>query len=342
MLNKLRNQYPFVKLYNRKMMDCIPMAVDSNGRVYGIARLGVTTGEPVEVLVRATNWKGDFSVRATIGKNGTLVAHVALINDDILLISYLNGDVDRYVVSSNTKTNVFSFTIGYASTWSITSKGDLVFAGEYGPKSLPDNSRRVYKSTDAGQTWELAFETDNSNQAHIHKVLLDPYTDVLWVSQGDGSVNQKIFKVEPPYTTPVVDATGYQPTDGVATENYILWGKDSGTRGVLRYNKFTGEYDIPLDLSGTPYAAYIFSMAKDSLGNVYAGTYPYNLNGNIAEKTSLWKGLPPDYSAWELIGEYPTHRGSIRHIVTATASDVLYYQRKQDISTRLFGARLQS
>lgn len=252
----------------------------------------------------------------------------------------IGSSVYHYDDTALSLTEVIAFPSGYAEVWNFTQVGDIVFVGEYGQKDQADNPRRIYKSTDRGESFTLACTLDNVNGAHVHKVLYDPATEVLWAAQGDPP-NSKIFRVPGPnHDTPVLDEAGYQPTAGVVVGDYILWGKDGGTTGVLRYHKPTETYDQPLDLTGASTQSYILTMKVGSDGAVYTATAGVSGPHDSSASGVYWGVTPFGVGDWELLATIDPY--TIREVVVAGPDRLVFRTDDRGYEARrrpLAGAR---
>jgi hypothetical protein len=65
-----------------------------------------------------------------------------------------------------------------------------VYYGEY-PRS-GQTTIRVWRSDDAGRTWDVAVELEPGFVRHIHAVQWDPYADAMWIATGDGDAESRI------------------------------------------------------------------------------------------------------------------------------------------------------
>ena len=296
----------------------VPNAMQSDGTLWGFLERDV---------LRSTNGWATAQTVTTLPVDMYRIAAIHLLDDDdTLIISHGNvrfgSSLFRYVISTDTLTGpVLEFPVGYAVNWNLDSHGDLVFASEYGNRLNDDNPRRIYKSTDAGETFALACVLDEGSGSHIHRVLYDPHTNVLWASQGDGAF-AKLFRIDgPDHDTPVqVRAT--QPTAGVLNADYILWGEDGGPRGVSRYTKATEVFDFPLDLGvvgGGAFADYVFSMRMDANERAYASTAG-SASGH--SKIGVFYADPP-YESWHLLAWHDEPVG-IFHLA-AVSDDVIWW-----------------
>lgn len=237
-----------------------------------------------------------------------------------LLVGTMNGYVYRIAVGGSTATEVLHMTTSgaLARNWSFASKGDLVFVGEYGAKTTEDNARRVYRSDDAGETWAEVFQIYHGVGAHVHKLLLDPYTDILWVANGDGTP-MRLTKLSPPnYNSGVEVFTDMQPTDGIAFQDYFLWAMDSTPLGVMRHIKSDDSKTLVLDLP-TQYPALsdtAYSMLQGPDGAVYFSTHP---DVTPTKPGAIWKSYAP-FTNWDLLTTLQTD-GVPTHIAILVAVD---------------------
>ncbi len=72
---------------------------------------------------------------------------------------------------------------GRPKGFALTPEGHI-FVGEYRrkPKRPP---LRIWGSTDAGKSWDLAYQLPVGSAKHIHRLEWDPYRRGLWVLTGD-------------------------------------------------------------------------------------------------------------------------------------------------------------
>ncbi|WP_339270579.1 hypothetical protein [Paenibacillus sp. FSL R5-0470] len=72
-----------------------------------------------------------------------------------------------------------------ATPWSIAEDSQgILYIGQYG--IIEKNAAYLYKSVDDGQTWKKNSYFTQFVDRHIHQVSVDPYTDTLYVTAGDG------------------------------------------------------------------------------------------------------------------------------------------------------------
>lgn len=143
---------------------------------------------------------------------------------------------------------VLEIQAGAAMNWSIASGGGLMFVSEYGYKGdSGNNARRVYRSEDFGETWEIVFKPEPLYDWHNHKTLIVG-GGVIYQSIGDGE-HARIKRSDDNGDTWRVVVYGYHPTSAVVFDTHILWGLDAGrVPGVIRYDRHTGEVTQSLAL----------------------------------------------------------------------------------------------
>jgi hypothetical protein len=185
---------------------------------------------------------------------------------------------------------------GSALWWSISSdKAGNLYVGEYGPHH-PDMSKTVWKLPPDDSEWKEIFKAPNNKRAHIHRVAVDPFTDALWVSVGDGRKNAGIHRSldQGEHWENVLDS---QATGAGFTPDAIYWGEDAQDDGIItRYQRSNEQTTVVLEASGRGnFGGSIYSLAVGRAGYVYAAMmkYPDQLHA-----ASLWAGKDGD---WRLL-----------------------------------------
>src|SRR5436190_1858548 len=114
---------------------------------------------------------------------------------------------------------------------------------ELGPDDEPPLNSRVFRSTDEGVSWNIAFEKDWTEIRHFHTVVPDPYEPgVWWLSSGDRQNECRVWRSaddgvgwqEATNPEPPVDLGPYQhlaqashrQTDVYITKDELFWGAD--------------------------------------------------------------------------------------------------------------------
>ena len=199
----------------------------------------------------------------------------------------------------NTFAKVLDMLAGAPFHWNIASANGTMFVSEYGFKGHGNNARRIYRSIDFGDTWEIVFEPPPTYNWHNHKIIISG--DRIYQSIGDVPHNHIIVSMDNGETwEQAID--NIHPTSAVQIGSYILWGLDSGANpgqannGVARYNIDVGEIE---SFWAPPYPFYgsSYDMAIAN-GIVYIIFLSY---GGDSHPASIWysrdKGI-----VWEPLG----------------------------------------
>jgi hypothetical protein len=295
--------YPLRSGQEVRLHNVQPFAKAPNSHLYG----GMTgNGYGQSVLVKSIdNWNSVIPL-VEMPMNAGYITSIHVVSGTEVLVGTSVGKIFRSVADFTTVTQALKMTTSgaYPRNWSFAGKGNLVFVGEYGWKNDANNARRVYMSQDGGATWAEVYQIVQQTNAHVHKLLLDPYTDALWVSNGDSPGNRALTKLEAPnYNVGTVVFNDIQPTDGIAFQDYILWCQDSGPYGVYKHNKADDTKTLVLDLA-TDYPEYAdtaYTMVAGPNGAVYFATHP---DVNPASKVGIWRAFPP-HEEWEFIADCP-------------------------------------
>ena len=137
---------------------------------------------------------------------------------------------------------VLELEAGAAIWWNIASfYGGLMFVSEYGFKGNeyePNNARRIYRSKNFGETWEIMYDPGETFDLHHHRLLITS-DGVVYQSIGDGK-NARIIRSLDKGDTWEVVMRRFLPTGGIALDDRILWGLDGGPwMGVALYDRAT-------------------------------------------------------------------------------------------------------
>jgi hypothetical protein len=172
------------------------------------------------------------------------------------------------------------------------ANGNL-FLGEYGPKEAA-YSKTLWKSADDGRNWSAVFTAPARNGLHIHRVVVDPYTQDVWFTTGDGSENRGVYRSTDGGThfTRVFDS---QATAIAFTADSIYFGEDHNKKGrISKTSRDAGGYREVLRASSHgSYGGSVYDMAVARSGRVYATLVKYPEQDHIA---SVWAGHDGDWA----------------------------------------------
>lgn len=282
----------------------IPFASFPDGSIIGGGSRENLNGQ--HVVTSNDNWL-TTTTKFVMPTGAGLISCMHVVSSTVVLIGTSVGKIYRTVSPFTSVTEVLQMagTSAWPRSWSFTSKGNLVFVGEYGSKSIgaTQNGRRVYKSSDGGATWTQNFISPHTNGQHLHKLLIDPYTDDLFVCHGDGSPYTGITKLSPPnYDVGTVIVNDIQPTGGLVFQDFMLWVQDSGVGGIYKHFKGDNSKILVLDLRSFPqyddtgFNGLIYDAANQT---AYYGTHP---SVTASKDVSLFKSVFP-FDSWEFIGK---------------------------------------
>jgi len=169
------------------------------------------------------------------------------------------GQLHKSTDGGKTFRVVLDVLSGVPLRWNIASQNGTMFISEYGYKGHGDNARRIYRSLDFGDTWELIFEPEPMHNFHMHITLMME-DGTVYQSIGDGHHAQIMRSLDNGYTWDTVVA-GLQPTSAVVFDTHILWGLDGGPwYGIARYDRATGETTRALT-TPSPFGSSSYDMA---------------------------------------------------------------------------------
>ncbi len=198
--------------------------------------------------------------------------------------------------------------------WSFASDSqNNLYLGEYGPRER-GFSKKVWKSVDLGQTWQVALQIPDVQGAHIHRVAVDPYTGDVWVTNGDG-----------PHGATYVSRDGgqhwiwqrfSQATSVVFTPEAIIWGEDTFEGAVTRYDRRAGIYEKTLRANREGnYGGSIYDLVQGRSGLIYAPMMKY---AEQTHRPSLWVG---DGQRWKLLLDLGSKEGKFGGFVQISPPD---------------------
>lgn len=125
--------------------------------------------------------------------------------------------------------------------WGFDGKGDKFILTHYGAGgSNFAKSRYVWLSTDAGNTWDVVWDTDaqtegDSGQSHLHAVCYDSWADRFYFSEGHGAIGGIYYSDDNGQNwSKMQNDRNLSPafTVMVATDFGIVCGTDSGEHGI--------------------------------------------------------------------------------------------------------------
>jgi hypothetical protein len=171
--------------------------------------------------------------------------------------------------------------------WSIDSDRDgRLYIAEYGPQQK-DMSKTLWRSHDDGSSWQAIYHAPDNTETHLHRIAVDPYTDDLWLTMGDGK-NRAMLKSSD-HGAHWQKIKRLQATAVAFGPNAIYWGKDQKDHpGILRYDRKSKrfKYYFKPDKYGN-YGGSIYDMLRLPSGELVAPFLKYPNQEHVA---SVWIG----------------------------------------------------
>lgn len=224
-------------------------------------------------LYRSRNGR-DWEAVTALGDPQRIRSIYVTQNNRMLVATYcpVNTSGKIYVFDPNTQSLRRTLTMltagAWAEHWSWGELNGVLYVGEYGPKTLPDNARRIYQSFDGGDTWSVFVDRPPQNDYHVHKVLGDPYRSQLYWSHGDSSTHLLTRTSDGGQTWEDLSQKE-QPTAGVARPDAVYFGSDSGGLGIYRFVAGAAE---PEPCCSDPLVGETWDM-QDINGVIYVTSY---------------------------------------------------------------------
>lgn len=178
---------------------------------------------------------------------------------------------------------VLDLAIGDAYHWNYAHDEDgYVFISEYGYKGEDNNARRIYRSKDFGESFELVYEPETEEGYHNHIIHIDK-NDSEKIYQVIGDDNKRLLISEDRGDSwRSLDWGDYHPTSIIDMGDYLLMGLDGVPySGIISFDKETEEISKSLKLN-KPDGGSVYTMLETD-GKIYAGFMSY------ADKDS-WDG----------------------------------------------------
>lgn len=177
---------------------------------------------------------------------------------------------------------------------------DRIYFGQYTTGSRP-HEVRIFRGTDDGQTWEVAYTFPRGAVFHVHSIHYDRYRDRLWVATGDTGDEPGLFYTDDDFAT--LDTLGFGTQDWrivslIVTEDHLYWGSDNDTTGasIFRWDFARSRLDT-LQFIGTP--SYYATRLRDgtlAVATAYEPRSPYTRAASPAPEATVW--LSQDGTSW--------------------------------------------
>lgn len=182
----------------------------------------------------------------------------------------------------------------------ITSCGK-VFFGEYGRNSNRE-SVNIYRSVDAGLSWEIVHSFPAGEIRHVHGCYFDLFENKIWTLTGDLNGENKILVSNLDFTDIRVYGDGsqkYRSVSIIFEQSCVHWFMDSPTEENYHFTLDRKTEQISMN-SSFPGPIWYVKQLQD--GICLLGT-TVEIGQGVHEKyASLW--LSKDLKKWELVAKF--------------------------------------
>jgi hypothetical protein len=135
---------------------------------------------------------------------------------------------------------------GDSVVWHMAQdSGGNIYVGEYSTGDGTETCAYVYKSTDNGANWTTIWNNPDGAR-HIHFVAVDPYTDRLYLSQGDLAKGKLAYSDNQgaDWTAIGSGSSLWHPTCVAFGDGYRLFGQDNINSPPVLIRKTTNDADF--------------------------------------------------------------------------------------------------
>ena len=240
---------PILSGFTRQSVNEIfPYISDKDGTLYGYRRVSnrrLAMSTDGGITSESTGFTFDEKIMGIVVSENNIIVSTwdSTISNigKIYVGSKANGVAGPFELKITMVDGVYAMPFGMHAHYDGTR--DIVLINEYGRKTVPNNARRTYLSTDGGNTFNVIRTDDELNDIHTHAYVYDPYSARIWVSVGDNPQT----KTGCIYFSEDMGATWElaHPTDGqtdltnatiiIPTPKYVLFGTDTlGVASVYR------------------------------------------------------------------------------------------------------------
>lgn len=242
--------------------------------VTGVAKDGTWYGVSGTVFEKSVDF-GDSWTELYRLDSSDRASHIRKLDDGTLLLVSQNGNVYKSNIAQDTFTEKMSMSspdIKISSRFGFDTYENVALLAEYGDKNGSDNPRRVYLSTDFGDTWKVIFEPEVRANYHTHDVRFDPYDDIIWVVNGDTLDNSNVhYSTDWGETWTSVYIDGECPnqfTSILPMPECVLFLTDNRHDGVYRWDRVSGGIESVGQLLLEPaYTINLENDAEEMIGN---------------------------------------------------------------------------
>lgn len=203
---------------------------------------------------------------------------------------------------------------------SIAEKDGIIMFAEYG--TVNGTVYNVYKSTNDGVSWEVAYA--GTNVRHWHSLQVDPYTGHWWLCGGDTNEQSRIIRSKDDGDTWVELGSGsqdYRSCGLTFTQKEVIWGSDAAasTPKILKSNK---DNWLLKEVGETPLKTTTLGMAK-TIDGLALGWTRVEATGAQQDTAIVWLSDGTNIKTIVRLAVRPENSSGVTQpgISTATAID---------------------
>jgi len=205
---------------------------------------------------------------------------------------------------------------GAALHWSIDSdRAGRIYLAEYGPQKV-GMSKTLWRSDDDGTHWRAIYKAPDKDKIHLHRIAVDPYTDDLWLTAGDGTHRAMLTSNDHGESWRQVERL--QSTAVAFTEHAIFWGRDKkGKPGVLRYDRHTQNFKTEFNpRSHGNFGGSVYELLYLPSGELIVPFVKYPDQTHVA---TVWRGRPD--GEWNMLIQLASEQGKAAGFGTIAGPD---------------------
>lgn len=138
----------------------------------------------------------------------------------------------------------------------VTPDGTIFF-GEYTLNPQRDHDTHLYRSTDAGKTFQIVYTFKMNEVRHIHFIKWDPYENCLWLGTGDEDFENLLLRSFDNGETWEQVGGGSQDWRAIGVcfdRESLIWGTDAGSvpdqNHIIRMARKTHTLEVLADAEG--------------------------------------------------------------------------------------------
>ncbi len=191
------------------------------------------------------------------------------------LVVFASGDIYRVDPSTKAQHRVHQLR-GYgigkgrgvlANGIALDAEGSIYY-GEY-TRLRKNETVRLYRSTDEGRTWQVAFEFEPAEVKHIHTVRWDPLAKAIWIGTGDTDSQSRIgisYDGGRNFRWIGQNSQHFRTVNLMFFDDKVVWVTDTNipeSRRALSWNRHENRIDVGTQILPAP-AYYSLKLSENS------------------------------------------------------------------------------